>query len=159
LVSPAQRTAIERYIASVSKLFNQTPLRDASWSKRSLVAITKLLMALAGSQEALLSIDAKGEAYMVALDDVPCWATEEATRMWFRGACGSQHNYTWPPAPAILRSVARARECELQWTSTQLQQLLVAEEGRVLSEEHCAIMRARLGQLIPANLQNVPKRA
>jgi len=133
----------------VTELLDQTPERDGRWGERTLIAISKLLMTLAGREGGVLAGEAKGEAYMAALDDVPCWATEEAARLWYRGECGAQHNYTWPPAPAVLRSVARLPECGLRWTSTQLHQLLIAEEERVFSAEHCATMRVRLSGIMP----------
>jgi hypothetical protein len=85
---------------------------------------------------------------MAALDDLPCWAAEEGARLWCRGECGVQHNYTWPPAPAALPGIARLPECAVRFRATQLQMLLAAEEERVFSAEHCARMRARLGRVL-----------
>jgi hypothetical protein len=129
-------------------LLEQTPERDDRWGQRTFVVVSKLLVTLAGRENGELAGAAKGEAYMAALEDVPCWAAEEAARQWYRGECGAQHNYTWPPAPAVLRGIARQTECAVRWKATELQQLLTAEEERVLGAEHCARMRARLSEMI-----------
>jgi hypothetical protein len=129
-------------------LLEQTPERDDRWGHRTFVVVSKLLMTLAGREGGDLTGQAKGEAYRAALDDVPCWATEGAARRWYRGDCGAQHNYTWPPAPAVLRGIARQTECAVRWKATELQQLLTAEEERVFGAAHCARMRARLSELL-----------
>jgi hypothetical protein len=152
MIIPEQRAAIERFSAAVTELLDQTPERDGRWGERTFLAVSKLLMTLAGREGGELAGEAKGGAYMAALDDVPYWATEEAARLWYRGECGVQHNYTWPPAPAVLRGVARLPECALRWTSTQLHQLLIAEEdgcsAPVIVQHAFAIERnqARAGQ-------------
>jgi hypothetical protein len=156
MLIPAQRAAIEQYTIAVAALLEQTPERDDCWGQRTLVGVSKLLMTLAGREGGQLAGEAKGEAYMAALDDVPYWATEEAARLWYRGECGERHNYTWPPAPAVLRSIARRSECALRWKSTELQQLLTAEEEQVFGAEHCAGMRARL-KALATELANTQK--
>jgi hypothetical protein len=40
-----------------------------------------------------------------ALDDLPAWAVENAVRRWHRAECGV-HNYTFAPAPGVLRGIA-----------------------------------------------------
>jgi hypothetical protein len=148
MLIPAHRGAIEQYSAAVMALLELTPERDDRWGKRTLIVVSKLLMTLAGREAGELAGEAKGEAYMAALDDVPYWGTEEGARLWYRGECGSQHNYTWPPAPAVLRGIARQTECRLRWEVMRLQQLLAAEEERVFSDEHRALMRAKVSELV-----------
>jgi hypothetical protein len=148
MLTPQHRAAIEQHVAAVTTLLEQTPERNDRFGQRTLVAVSKLLVTLAGRESGELAGAAKGEAYMAALDDVPCWAAEEGARLWYRGECGAQHSYTWPPAPAVLRGIARQTECAVRWKVTELQQLLAAEEERVFSAEHCARMRARLGELL-----------
>lgn len=132
ILTPAQRAAIDQYQAAVAHVLEQTPERNNHWSQRTLVSVSKLLMALAGREGGDLAGEAKGAAYMAALDDVPYWATEEAARLWYRGECGDQHNYNWPPAPAILRTIARRSEYAVRSRSAELQQLLGAEIERVI---------------------------
>jgi hypothetical protein len=142
-----QRVAIEQHVAVLTALLEQTPERDNAYAGRTLVAVSRLLVTLAGRASGDLAGQARGEAYVAALDDVACWATEEAARLWFRGECGTQHNYTWPPAPAILRSIAQQSHCSVGWRASQLEQLLDAEEEHEFSLEHRASMQARLRAL------------
>jgi hypothetical protein len=148
MLTPQHRAAIEQHVAAVTALLEQTPERNDRFGQRTLVVVSKLLVTLAGRESGELAGAAKGEAYMAALDDVPCWAAEEGARLWYRGECGAQHNYTWPPAPAVLRGIARLPECAVRSRATRLRQLLAAEEERVFSAEHCARMRARLSELM-----------
>jgi hypothetical protein len=156
MLAPAQRSAIEEYLTTVITLFDQTPEQGGCWGQRTMTVVSKLFLTLTGREGGELAGEAKGQAYMAALDDVPCWATEEAARLWYRGECGARHNYTWPPAPAVLREISRQTECSLRRKSTELQHLLLAEGQREFSSEHCASMRSRLGTLA-ANLATMPK--
>jgi hypothetical protein len=149
-IIPTQREAIERYRTAVAELLSQTPERGRRWAKLALIATSKLLMASAGREAGDFAGKAKGEAYMAAVDDVPYWATEEAVRLWYRGECGAQHNYTWPPAPAVFRAIARQPECKLRSTATRLEQLLIAEPELVFSDDHRAEMLVRLSSIIPS---------
>lgn len=106
-----QRTAIMSHTSSLHSYLRQTPEADQKSEAKTLVAITKLLLALPGQKNTETGAEAKGEAYMAALDDVPWWATEAAIRKWYRGECGSSenseaYNYNWAPAPATLRRIA-----------------------------------------------------
>lgn len=71
---------------------------------------------------------ARIDAYSVALDDVPSWAVATAITKWHRGDCGSDMNYTFAPAPAILRDLAK-RELEpvALWLN-RMQSLLAATD-------------------------------
>ena len=148
MLTPQHRAAIEQHVAAVTTLLEQTPERNDRFGKRTLVVVSKLLVTLAGRESGELAGAAKGEAYMAALDDVPCWATEEGARLWYRAECGAQHNYTWPPSPAVLRGISRLPECAVRSKATRLQQLLAAEEERVPSAHHCELMRARFAELV-----------
>lgn len=147
LISPPQREAIEQYCDAVTDLLSQTPLRSDQWAKLALIAISKLLMASAGRETGDFAGKAKGDAYMTAVEDLPYWATEEAARLWYRAECGAQHNYAWPPAPGVLRQIARQPECRLRWSAGQLDRLLTAEPELVFSDDHRAEMRANLSRL------------
>jgi hypothetical protein len=41
--------------------------------------------------------------YLDALDDIPAWALSLAIRAWNRGDVTGDHNFSFAPAPAILR--------------------------------------------------------
>ena len=75
------------------------PEADDAYAQKTLVAVSKMLMTLAGRDAGGMAGEARGEAYMAALEDIPYWAVEEAIRHWYRGECGA-HDYRWPPDPA-----------------------------------------------------------
>lgn len=76
-----------------------------SAGKDRLAVLSKFLlskpMANAGEQAAR----ARGESYMLALDDIPAWAIAEVARRWHRGECGGDYNYDYAPNTAVLRQL------------------------------------------------------
>lgn len=54
-------------------------------------------------------IDARSEAYQIALEDVPTWAVEAAAKHWLKGevyALNDKPNLSFPPSPPQLRALA-----------------------------------------------------
>jgi hypothetical protein len=103
ILTPEQKVAIEQRRAIA---FFSTEA-DASERKPRLGLIAKLLLSYpvaGGGGER--SGEARAEAYMDALDDIPAWALDQAIRGWHRGEVG-EHNYSFAPAPAVLRSVCK----------------------------------------------------
>src|ERR1700681_1960335 len=95
-----QRAAMEDHLRYLRLLLGQTPQNDEDFAKLTFAAITKLMLvkpARAGGAEAS---EARGEAYIMALDDVPYWAVMLAIRKWHRGECGTNEHgeayvYRW----------------------------------------------------------------
>lgn len=121
-----------------------TPENDPQHAAATLTVVSKMLMTLAGREAGSLAGEAKGEAYMAALDDIPYWAVEEAARRWYRGDCGAKHDYRWPPAPAVLREIAFGEVHRFRKMMSQLNDLVRVEGVVEFSEEHCAEMRTKL---------------
>jgi hypothetical protein len=71
-----------------------------------LAIIAKMLMAYPMANASEETGVARGGAFLDALDDVPPWAIAEAVRKWHRGEAGEGMNYSFAPAPAILRKLA-----------------------------------------------------
>jgi hypothetical protein len=99
-LTPNQRAEAEGYRDRMkATLSSDDPLRQRN------AVLAKMIMAYpmgAGSGE--LGAAARAEAYLDALSDMPAWAIAEAVRRWNRGQAG-EHNYSFAPAPAILRRV------------------------------------------------------
>jgi hypothetical protein len=76
-------------------------------SKARAVLLMKMLLGLGGQALTERMAEAKAEAYRDAVGDLPPWAIHEAIRRWHRGECG-EHNYAFPPAPALLREVTES---------------------------------------------------
>jgi hypothetical protein len=102
-LTPEQKVAIEQRRAIAHFALDA----DAAQKKPRLGLIAKLLLSYpvagGGSER---SGEARAEAYMDALDDVPAWALDKAIRGWHRGEVG-EHNYSFAPAPAVLRAVCK----------------------------------------------------
>lgn len=152
ILNPAERAEIERHSAELDKLCAQTPASDGQWEAATLFIITRLMLALPSSQQNEAGAEALGEAFQVALDDVPTWAVAAAARRWYRGDCGQNelghsYDYHWRPAPADLRRIALGEKWRVQGRAATLRRLLNAEPLVEFTEDHCAKMRAKFASL------------
>jgi hypothetical protein len=152
ILNPPERAEIERHVAALLALCEQTPQANADWETATLVVVTKLMLALPSTQQNELGAEASGEAFMAALEDIPTWAVAAAAHRWYRGDCGKDehdqpYDYRWRPAPADLRKIALTEKFRVYGRVTTLRRLLAAEP-EVFSEEHCSRMRARLASVI-----------
>ena len=71
ILNPPERAEIERHVAALQVLCEQTPLASADWEAATLVVVTKLMLALPSTQQNELGAEASGEAFMAALEDIP----------------------------------------------------------------------------------------
>ena len=159
-----------RYLAGGSKLTDEqretakallaqlqaslTPPDERAAAKERLAIVAKMLLAkpIAGaSQEAGR---ARGEAYLVALEDVPPWAVAEAIRLWHRGECGD-HNYDWAPNTAVLRKVAMAQLEPVRAAVDHVEGLLAAVP---LDEAIHCISRPAGGRELPESVRKFLQR-
>ena len=104
--SDEQRNVMTAHVAALAPRLDETPEKGEAWAKATIVLVTKMLMVFPGAQASGEATDARGEAYMAALEDIPAWAVEAAIRGWHRSAYGEKYNYRWAPAPAELRAVS-----------------------------------------------------
>src|SRR6516164_9708377 len=88
MLTKDHKATIEAHIKYLRSLPAQTPAEDEDFEKATLIAVTKLLLVLPGQRTTEVAAEAKAAAYMMALDDVPYWATEAAVRSWYRNDCG-----------------------------------------------------------------------
>lgn len=149
LLGSEQKRAVEQYVGSLGELLQMTPENDIRYGQATLSAVSKMCMTLAGREGGEMAGEARGDAYMQALEDIPSWAVEEAVRKWYRGECGSKHDYRWVPAPAILRDIARLEQYRTEKIVSQMKDLLRAEELIEFSDDHCADMRRKLATVFP----------
>jgi hypothetical protein len=147
---PAQREIISRHIKNLEEVLAQTPENDRTADQVMLVTITKMLKVLAGSKKQEAESELKAEAYAAALEDIPSWAIEAAVRGWYRGAYGLDHNYAWPPAPAVLRAAAISETKQLKGRIIELRNLLAAPVRPEYSHEYRAETLERLQQTLKA---------
>jgi hypothetical protein len=151
-LSRAERAEIERHVAELEHLCEETPIASAECEAATLVVVTKLMLALPASTQNETGVEATGEAFQMALDDVPTWAVASAARRWYRGECGEGFGYHWRPAPAELRRVAMVEKAKVEHRASTLRKVLAADPLAEFSDAHCAAMLARLSKVIPAVL-------
>lgn len=151
-----QKTLVERHIQTLVPFFDMTPENDPSHAQTTLVAVSKMLMTLAGRDAGDFAGEARGEAYMAALEDMPCWAVQEAARKWYRGEYGSKHDYKWMPAPSTLRELASTEELRVRATVRGLRDLISAETLIEYSDEHRERMKSKVMELSKALKKSCP---
>lgn len=96
-----------RISAKMREIEQFTAVRqDRETREATLGLVGKMLMAYPMAGSSAEAGAARGEAYLISLDDVPPWAIAEAIRRWHKGQCGADHNYRFAPAPAELRECA-----------------------------------------------------
>jgi hypothetical protein len=147
-----ERDEIARHVVELRAICAATPDNDLTAEESVLIAVTKMMLVLPASQQNEASAEARGEAFMAALDDVPPWAVAAAIRRWYRGDAGENergqaYDYHWCPAPAELHCIARLELWRVKGRAETLDRLLAAEELIEFSDEHCAAMRAKLANL------------
>jgi hypothetical protein len=149
----AERDELGRHAAALRDLCKQTPDNDRQAEDVTLLALTKMMLVLPSTTQNELSAEARGEAYMAALGDLPPWATQAAIRRWHRGDCGRNdrgqpYDYHWCPAPAELRRVALGELQRIRGRAENIEQLLRAEVLIEFTDEHRCEMRRRFLKLL-----------
>jgi hypothetical protein len=152
ILSGVERDEIERHLRMLDSLFGPTPFDDAQVEGRMLIELTKMALSTTAPRQNEASAEARGEAYLTALEDLPLWAVQAAIRRWHRGDAGKNHrgeayDYHWPPAPAELRMIALLELWRVKERAALLRKLLSAEPLIEFTEEHCRTMREKLSVL------------
>lgn len=140
------------YCEAIEQLCEQTPEKLEAAEQAVLVVTSKMLLALASQKNSETGAEAKGEAFMAALDDAPHWAVEAAVRGWYRGASErldpkQPHDFRWAPAPATLRALAMIEAYRVKGRAVALRKLIAAEPEAEYTEEHRATMQSRVSDL------------
>lgn len=120
---------IEHRLRCLQKII--MPASDAT--RRKAEMITAMIVALAGGQLSEGTAEAKAEAYLYAIADMPEWAVMEAIKKWYRGAVRgiAESEFKWPPSPAVL---LRATEDELRPYRDAIEDCNVVLKARPLEE-------------------------
>ena len=105
ILSEAERDKVGRHIRELEALCGPTPIDSSEAEGAMLIELAKMMLVLPTASQNEASAEARAEAYLVALDDVPVWAVRSAIRLWHRGECGKDargepFDYHWPPAAA-----------------------------------------------------------
>jgi len=152
ILNANEREELVRHVDELAELCRQTPLAGDRWQEQTWAAVTKMMLVMPSATQNEISAEARGEAYLMALDDVPAWAVQAAIRRWYRGDCGTSeenkpYDYHWCPAPAELRRISKTESYRVEYRARQLRRILSAEARQEYSDEHCRVMRERIAEL------------
>lgn len=136
---------IARHASELHALCRQTPKADPEAEKVTFRAVMEMMMVLPSATQNEFSIEARGAAFMAALDDISTWAVQAAIRHLHRGEWGNNDNGYWCPVPAELRKFSRREMYRVKWRAEDLGKLLLAEPLIEFSDEHRKQMQNLLG--------------
>jgi hypothetical protein len=152
-LSNDQRDEIAIHIMELRQLCRQTPLEDPEAEQAVLRALSAMFVTVSSQTQNDIGAEARGELYLVTLEDIPLWAATAAIRRWCRGDCadlaaaGQPFNFPFCPSPANLRRVAYHEMMRVEGRADQLQELLDAESRLEFSDDHRANMQKKLSQI------------
>lgn len=146
-----QKDFISRKIAIWDAALNMTPKSNQAFAAKATEIVGKMMLVLGGREAGQFAAAARGEAYMIALEDIPIWAIEEAMRRWYRRGCDTESekfDYRWMPDPGSLRTISHRIECWVRYLRRQADLVLHAPPIVEISEEDRAKMRGRVEELL-----------
>lgn len=76
ILTVGQRKCVERYVGTLRAFCAATPANDGAVEQETLRAVSELMLVLPSPAQNELSVEARGEAFMDALDDVPSWQSK-----------------------------------------------------------------------------------
>jgi hypothetical protein len=130
IISADQRLEIVKQRDQMVHLTDQTPDRSRAVKEKVFLILAKLMLAMPARVAGPEAAEARIDAYLVAVSDVPGWAVDKAVKRWYRGACdvhGSEHfNYSFAPSPADLRRIAWCETGSLHKPIARLNAILSA---------------------------------
>lgn len=123
-LTDVERAQIEPQLQKLEALVIPTAADD----KPKLVLITKMLMAMASGQTSEIGAQARGEAYLFAVGEVPAWSVDEAVKNWYAGKVRDipEQDLKWAPAPAVLLRASRDVLAPYHEAITGLRRLIAA---------------------------------
>jgi hypothetical protein len=148
MLSPAQAAAVSDHIDALVSLMAQTSENDDEFEKGTCAAITKMMLALPTQKVTEVAAEARIEAFMMAVEDLPYWAVVAAIKGWYRGRYGDEHDYTWRPAPATLRRLAHLEAWKVASRIRELKGVIEAEELVTYSAKYRENMNRRLKAVV-----------
>lgn len=112
VLSNQDRTEIRARLNGLMEIITGSNLTPNQAAKARLALLTRMLLALPmGGSLSEAAAESRADMYDDALSDIPPWAIEAAIKRWGKGdvpdlRMGSL-NFTFAPAPAILRKICK----------------------------------------------------
>ncbi len=132
-LTPDERSILLQLVDEVAPYAEAKP--DAFSALRH---VAKLLAAFPAGNMSDAVIDARSEAYDVALEDVPAWAVEVAAKRWIKGdvaTLGDKPNLSFPPSPPQLRVLALDELSKMRSALWRYRRLLAGRVERIVPPE------------------------
>src|SRR5690349_3435841 len=85
ILTAGRHEEVRRHVAELDALCRQCPEFDARAEAEMLMVLLKMTVVLPSMTQNEFSAEARGEAYMESLADVPTWAVRSAIRRWNKG--------------------------------------------------------------------------
>jgi hypothetical protein len=154
LLNAVERDTIQRHVTKLEAILERCPQDDPEEEKTLFGLVGEMMLALPSTTPNEASAEARGKAFMWALNDLPVCTVAGAVLRWHRGDAddyrtGKSYDYHWQPAPAELRQIALLERWRVSEELRQLRDLLRAEPLIEYPAEHYEQMRARLAEVIP----------
>lgn len=143
-----QKMLVERHISALDAIMAMTPEAGDRFAEATTIAVSKMTLVLAGREAGDFAAEAKGEAFIDALEDVPFWAVQEAMRKWHRGEHGAEYDYKWQPAPATLRELSMVEVYRAKGVRRGLADAAAASPMLEFTAEQEASMKERVAHLL-----------
>jgi hypothetical protein len=125
------RQEVEERLRQINEIITGSNLTPNQSAKARLSLLTKMLLgfpAVGGSS--VEAAQARSDIYDDALADIPPWAINNAIKRWARGDIPAnfnmgQMNFTFSPAPAVLRKLAMIELGPFESQAIKLKRLLM----------------------------------
>lgn len=105
-------------------------IRDsADGTREALAALTNLFTVYPQMTGERDDVRQRGKIVLQVLGDLPAWAICEAVSRWLKGEAGPGNNYSFAPAPAVLRAVALGLLEPARNDATKIRTLLAAADN------------------------------
>jgi len=153
LLSLQEVAAIEAYVAGLQKFCEQTAKKNERFRADLLAIIARMMLGRPSSPQNELGVEASGEDYFDALEDLPIWSLSSSYRGWLRGEVapgpeGRVYATQWRPDPTTWRRLGIEELQKVQSRVNRLSILLNAEPLTEYDEVHCARMREKFADLL-----------
>jgi hypothetical protein len=140
LPTESQCTAIAAHRDALTTIL-QAPTNDERFAKQIFGLVTKLVLVKPSRAGGPETTEARIDAYMVAVDDLPVWAVDAAILKWHRGEHDRHFgedrgtfDYRWAPESADLRKLAIREVNEVRKRIVTLDRVLSATPLRPAQE-------------------------
>lgn len=131
-ITPQDREQIQNRLTEIEKIIGGTNLTANESAKARLSLLTKMLLAFpAAGSSSEAAAQARSDVYDDALADIPPWALNAAIKRWARGEVPSDLglgslNFSFAPAPAMLRKIAKHELQPFEVQAHKLRRILKA---------------------------------